>query len=67
MSVKLNRNAAGHHLMERQLIRVDDLPDQAGIAAALRRAFETRPVSACLENDDDDDDDPFAVLLGQIH
>lgn len=65
MSTKSNKDAAGNRLMERQLIQFDDFPDQAGIAAALRRAFETRPVSACL--DDDDDDDTFAVLLRQIH
>ena len=62
MSIKSNKDAAGNHLMERRLIQFDDLPDQAGIAAALRRAFETRPVPVCL-----DDDDTFAVLLRQIH
>lgn len=48
--------------MERRIIRVDNLSEQAGIAAALRRAFADRPVPACFE-----DDDPFASLLKQIH
>lgn len=48
--------------MERRTIRVDNLPDQAGIAAALRSAFEARPTPVCL-----DDDDPFTALLKQIH
>ena len=49
--------------MERQIIRVDSLPDQAGIAAALRRAFAERPVKPCF----DDDEDPFAQLLKRLH
>lgn len=48
--------------MERRIIRVDNLPDQAGIAAALRRAFAERLEPACF-----DDDYPFASLLKQIH
>lgn len=48
--------------MERRLIRIDDLPDQAGIAAALRRAFAERPGRAEI-----DDRDPFAELLKRIH
>ena len=48
--------------MERRVIRVDNLPDQAGIAAALRRAFVERSDPALF-----DDDDPFAALLKQIH
>ena len=44
------------------MIRIDILPDQAGIAAALRRAFAERPVTACF-----DDSDPFEALLKQIH
>ncbi|WP_309603376.1 hypothetical protein [Sphingomonas sp.] len=48
--------------MERRIIRVDNLPDQAGIAAALRRAFAQRPVAALRE-----ELDPFAALLKQIH
>ena len=46
--------------MERRLIRVETLPDQAGIAAALRRAFAAGP-QPC------EDDDPFAELLKQLH
>ena len=46
--------------MERRLIRVDNLPDQAGIAAALRRAFADGPVLR-------EELDPFAALLKQIH
>lgn len=48
--------------MERRIIRVDMLSDQAGIAAALRRAFADRPLIAC-----NDEDDMFAALLKQIH
>jgi len=48
--------------MDRRLIRVENLPDQAGIAAALRRAFAQPPMPACVN-----DDDPFAELLKQIH
>ena len=48
--------------MERQIIRVDNLPNQAGIAAELRRAFAAgRPPEPC------DDDDIFTELLNQIH
>lgn len=63
MSVKSNEDAAGKIPMERRIIQVENVADQAGIAAALRRAFATRPVPApCL-----DDDDRFAALLKQIH
>ena len=62
MSLKLKSAAAGEDQMERRVIRVDNLPDQAGIAAALRRAFADRPIAPCV-----DDDDPFAALLKQIH
>lgn len=63
MSMKPSKDAAGTHPMERRLIRVDNLPDQAGITAALRRAFAERPVPACH----DEIDDPFADLLKRIH
>lgn len=65
MSVESNKEAAGKFSMERRVIQVDSFPDQAGIAAALRRAFAARPLPACF--DDDDDDDCFATLLKQIH
>lgn len=63
MSIEPNKDAVGKHPMERRIIQVDNLPDQAGIAAALRRAFAERPVHA----GHDDDDDCFAALLKQIH
>ena len=62
MSIESNEDAAGKHPMDRRLIRVDDLPDQAGIAAALRRAFADRPAP-----DRFDEEDPFAELLKRIH
>ena len=62
MSIESNKEAKGKHAMERRLIRVDNLPDQAGIAAALRRAFAQTPTPAC-----DNDYDPFAELLKRIH
>jgi len=48
--------------MERRYIQVDDLPDQAGITAALRRAFAARPLPEQCE-----EDDVFADLLRRIH
>jgi hypothetical protein len=48
--------------MERRLIQLENLPDQAGITAALRRAFAERPAPVCI-----DDDDPFVELLKRIH
>jgi hypothetical protein len=47
--------------MDRRLIRVEFPPAQAGIAAALRRAFQTAPV------DCDDRDIDFAALLAQLN
>ena len=44
---------------DRQIIRIDGLPDQAGIAAALRRAF------AAGRKDDSDRD--FADLLQRLN
>ena len=61
MSFEIKKNSAGGLHVDRQLIRVDNAPDQAGIAAALRRAFVAGPVPACFE----DDLDPFAALLKQ--
>jgi hypothetical protein len=51
---------AGHH-MDRRIIRVENLPDQAGIAAALRRAFAAGPVES------DDSDRLFEELLDRLH
>ena len=62
MSFESNKDAAGKNPMERRLIRVDNLPDQAGIAAALRRAFAGAPAPVCFDNGD-----PFAELLKRIH
>jgi hypothetical protein len=47
--------------MERRVNRVESLPDQAGIAAALRRAF------AAGLRDEDDSDRMFADLLRRLH
>ena len=55
------REAAGELQMERRIIHVESLPDQAGIAAALRRAFAAGPVS------DDDSDRLFDELLKRLH
>ena len=52
--------AAGHH-MDRRIIRVENLPDQAGIAAALRRAF------AAGVPEKDDGDRMFEELLRRLH
>jgi len=54
------KEAAELH-MERRIIRVESLPDQAGIAAALRRAFAAGPVS------EDESDRMFEDLLKQLH
>ena len=47
--------------MDRRVIRVESLPDQAGIAAALRRAF------AAGSNREEDSDRLFGDLLRQLH
>ncbi len=47
--------------MERRIIRVESLPDQAGIAAALRRAFAAGP------DDEDESDRMFEELLKRLH
>lgn len=46
--------------MERRIIRVECLPDQAGIAAALRRAF-------AADSDEDDCEQMFEDLLKRLH
>ena len=55
------KEAAAEHHMDRRIIRVESLPDQAGIAAALRRAF-----SAGQKNEDDSDL-MFEDLLKRLH
>ncbi len=47
--------------MDRRLIRVEFPPAQAGIAAALRRAFEGPPV------DSDEFDRDLKALLARLH
>jgi hypothetical protein len=61
MDHKANREEAAELAMERRVIRVECLPDQAGIAAALRRAF------AAGQQDDDDTDRMFEDLLERLH
>lgn len=55
------REAAGELQMERRIIHVESLPDQAGIAAALRRAFAAGAVS------EDESDRLFDDLLKRLH
>ena len=60
MAIKdTKETAAGHH-MDRRIIHVECLPDQAGIAAALRRAFTAGPR-------EQDADRQFDELLRQLH
>jgi hypothetical protein len=47
--------------MDRRVIHVENLPDQAGIAAALRRAF------VAGSNREDDCDSLFGDLLRRLH
>ncbi len=54
------KEAAELH-MERRVIRVESLPDQAGIAAALRRAFAAGP------SEEDESDRMFEDLLRRLH
>ena len=62
MSLKLSDEAAGDGHMERRIIRVDNMPDHAGITAALRRAFAERPPLDCFA-----EDDMFDALLKQLN
>lgn len=62
MLAKLNERDESELPVERRIIQVEDLPDQAGIAAALRSAFAARPLPA--ERDDDYD---FQELLNRIN
>ena len=55
------KEAAAEHHMDRRIIRVESLPDQAGIAAALRRAFAVGPA------EEDDSDRMFEDLLRRLH
>ena len=60
--MKLERNtisASELNTMDRRVIRVDMTPTQAGITAALRRAFETAASEPC-ERD-------FADLLRRLN
>ena len=57
MASKAHHEAAAEPNMERRIIRVEGLPDQAGIAAALRRAFAAAP---------GEDDSPFERELKQL-
>jgi hypothetical protein len=62
MTMKLERksvSASDLNSMDRRIIRVDMPPTQAGITAALRRAFE----AAASEPSDRD----FAELLRQLN
>jgi hypothetical protein len=54
------KDAAGLH-MDRRIIRVESLPDQAGIAAALRRAFTAG------SQDQDESNRMFEDLLSRLH
>lgn len=56
-----SEEAAAKHRMDQRIIRVECLPDQAGIAAALRRAF------AAGSSDEDDSEQMFEDLLKRLH
>ena len=49
--------------MDRRLIRVEFPPAQAGIAAALRRAFEGPPI----DEDEDECDRDLKALLARLN
>ena len=61
MVCKAELKAVGKIPMERRIIHVESLPDQAGIASALRRAF------AAGSPREDDDDRLFDDLLRRLH
>jgi hypothetical protein len=61
MASNTQKEAAAGHQMDRRIIRVENLPDQAGIAAALRRAFAAGPVES------DGSDRLFEELLDRLH
>jgi hypothetical protein len=52
-------SASEHNTMDRRVIRVDMTPTQAGITAALRRAFEAAASAPC--------DRDFAELLRRLN
>ena len=54
-----NVSASDQNVMDRRVIRVDVTPTQAGITAALRRAFEAAASDPC-ERD-------FAELLRRLN
>ena len=56
------KEAAAGHQMDRRVIRVETLPDQAGIAAALRRAFAAGPAP-----EEEDCDRLFGDLLKRLN
>jgi hypothetical protein len=62
MAMKLERenvSASDLNIMDRRVIRVDMPPTQAGITAALRRAFEAAASEPC--------DRDFAELLRRLN
>ena len=61
MTSKAKMEAEAELHMDRRIIRVDCLPDQAGIAAALRRAFAAGPT------DPSDADQMFDDLLRRLN
>jgi len=61
MAGKTDLQEVAERHMERRIIRIECLPDQAGIAAALRRAFAAGPAHQ------DDSDRLFDDLLKRLH
>jgi hypothetical protein len=61
MASKADLKEAAKLHMDRRVIRVESLPDQAGIAAALRRAFAAGPPK------EEDCDRLFDDLLERLH
>jgi hypothetical protein len=59
MAERNNNLPAGNQLDRRRPIRVDGHPDQASVAAMLRRAFAA--------GRQEESDDAFADLLARIH
>jgi len=61
MASNAHKEEAAGHEMDRRIIRVENLPDQAGIASALRRAF------AAGAPEREDSDRLFDDLLQRLH